>query len=94
MLVALAGGVGAARMLAALSAVTDPAGITAVVDLVLENPERYRGFVAQEQFRMTDILANRFGRYYAPGGSKDVSAQISVTGQAGQQRAVKKAAAR
>lgn len=32
MLVAIAGGVGAARMLAALSSVTDPAGITAVVN--------------------------------------------------------------
>ena len=32
MLVAIAGGVGAARMLAALSAVTDPSGITAVVN--------------------------------------------------------------
>ena len=31
--------------------VTTAAGITAVVDLVLTNPRRYKGFVAQEQFR-------------------------------------------
>ena len=47
--------------------VTTAAGITAVVDLVLEKKGRYQGFVAQEQFRLTDILANRFGRYYAAG---------------------------
>ena len=32
--------------------VTTAAGITAVVDLVLENPGKYQGFVAQEQFRL------------------------------------------
>ena len=51
--------------------VTTAAGITAVVDLVLEKKGKYQGFVAQEQFRLTDILANRFGRYYAAGGTKD-----------------------
>lgn len=66
--------------------VTTAAGITAVVDLVLEHPERYRGFVAQEQFRLSDILANRFGRYYAPGGSKDLSAEVIVSGRTGHQR--------
>ena len=50
--------------------VTTAAGIAAVVDLVLSNPGRYQGFVAQEQFRLTDILANRFGRHYASGGTK------------------------
>src|SRR6185437_9674099 len=39
--------------------VTTAAGITSVVDLVLEHPDRYQGFVAQEEFRLTDILANR-----------------------------------
>jgi saccharopine dehydrogenase-like NADP-dependent oxidoreductase len=66
--------------------VTTAAGITAVVDLVLEHPERYQGFVAQEQFRLPDILANRFGRYYAPGGSKDLSAEVIVSGKTGHQR--------
>ncbi len=66
--------------------VTTAAGITAVVDLVLEDPQRYQGFVAQEQFRLADILANRFGRYYATGGNKDVSAEVIVAGKTGHQR--------
>ncbi len=71
--------------------VTTAAGITAVVDLVLEHPERHHGFVAQEQFRLTDILANRFGRFYAPGGTKDVSGEVVVAGKAGHQRSNKAA---
>ena len=67
--------------------VTTAAGITAVVDLVLEHPNRYRGFIAQEQFRLTDILANRFGGYYATGGTKDISAEVIVAGKSGHQRA-------
>src|SRR6266481_4868926 len=66
--------------------VTTAAGITAVVDLVLEHPGQYSGFVAQEQFRLTEILANRFGRYYAPGGTKHVSGEVVVSGKAGHQR--------
>ncbi len=71
--------------------VTTAAGITAVVDLVLEHPGRYQGFVAQEQFRLTDILANRFGRYYAPGGTKHVSGEVVVAGKTGHQRRKKAA---
>jgi len=66
--------------------VTTAAGITAVVDLVLAHPGRYHGFIAQEQFRLTDILANRFGRYFAPGGSKQVSGEVVVSGRTGHQR--------
>jgi saccharopine dehydrogenase-like NADP-dependent oxidoreductase len=66
--------------------VTTAAGITAVVDLVLADPARYRGFVRQEDFALTDVLANRFGCYYATGGSKDVSARVIASGQTGQQR--------
>jgi len=66
--------------------VTTAAGITAVVDLVLEHKGRYRGFVAQEQFRLPEILANRFGRYYAPGGSKNISSEVVVAGKTGHQR--------
>ncbi|MGH8298080.1 MAG: saccharopine dehydrogenase family protein [Steroidobacteraceae bacterium] len=73
--------------------VTTASGITSVVDLVLEHPERYQGFIAQEEFRLTDILANRFGRHYAHGGSKDVSAEVIVSGKTGHQRTQKKAAA-
>ncbi len=66
--------------------VTTAAGISAVVDLVLEHPERYQGCIAQEQFSLPEILANRFGRYYAPGGSKDLSSEAIVSGKTGHQR--------
>jgi saccharopine dehydrogenase-like NADP-dependent oxidoreductase len=66
--------------------VSTAAGITAVVDLVLEHKGHYRGFIAQEQFRLTDILANRFGRYYASGGTKHLSGEVVVAGKTGHQR--------
>ena len=66
--------------------VTTAAGITAVLDLVLTGGGRYQGFVAQESFSLPDILENRFGRYYAPGGSKDLSSAVVVKGAAGRQR--------
>ncbi len=66
--------------------VTTAAGVTAVVDLVLKSNGRYRGFVAQEGFKLGEILANRFGRYHAPGGTKDVSSNAVVSGKAGHQR--------
>jgi saccharopine dehydrogenase-like NADP-dependent oxidoreductase len=72
--------------------VTTAAGITAVVDLVLEHKGRYSGFVAQEQFRLPDIVANRFGRYYAPGGTKQLSGEVVVSGKTGHQRRQKAAA--
>jgi saccharopine dehydrogenase-like NADP-dependent oxidoreductase len=71
--------------------VSTASGITSVVDLVLEHPGRYHGFVAQEQFRLTEILANRFGRYYAAGGTKHVSGEVVVAGKAGRQRRQKAA---
>jgi saccharopine dehydrogenase-like NADP-dependent oxidoreductase len=66
--------------------VTTASGITSVVDLVLEHPGNYRGFIAQEQFRLTSILGNRFGRYHAPGGTKDISGVVVVSGKTGHQR--------
>ncbi len=74
--------------------VTTASGITSVVDLVLQHPGNYQGFIAQEQFRLTSILANRFGRYYAPGGTKDISGDVVVSGKTGHQRKQRKAAAR
>jgi saccharopine dehydrogenase-like NADP-dependent oxidoreductase len=74
--------------------VTTAAGITAVVDLVLQHPEKYQGFVAQEKFSMADILSNRFGRYYAQGGTKDLSAEVVVSGKAGRQRRLTAASVR
>jgi saccharopine dehydrogenase-like NADP-dependent oxidoreductase len=66
--------------------VTTAAGITAVVDLVLAKPGAYRGFVRQEQFRLPDVLANRFGTWYRDGTDKSVSARIMAEGKAGKQR--------
>lgn len=45
--------------------VTTAAGICSVVDLVFDQPERYRGFVTQETFDLSSILANRFGKVFA-----------------------------
>ncbi len=66
--------------------VTTAAGITAVVDLVLAKPDSYRGFVRQEQFRLPDVLANRFGSWYRMGTDKSVSARVMAEGKAGKQR--------
>ncbi|HEV2700984.1 MAG TPA: saccharopine dehydrogenase C-terminal domain-containing protein [Steroidobacteraceae bacterium] len=66
--------------------VTTAAGICAVADLVANQPQRYAGFVAQERFRLPEILQNRFGRYYSHGDTKHVSADAVVTGKAGRQR--------
>jgi saccharopine dehydrogenase-like NADP-dependent oxidoreductase len=66
--------------------VTTAAGLTAVLDLVLQTPEDFRGFVAQEQFRLPAILANRFGRYYGDGAGKELSSRVVVEGRAGHQR--------
>jgi len=66
--------------------VTTAAGITSVVDLVLKDPAKYQGFVTQEQFRLGDILDNRFGRYYAQKDGAEISARLVATGQTGTQR--------
>ncbi len=67
--------------------VTTAAGVCAIVDLVLENPEQRGGFVAQEEFRLADILDNRFGQFYAHGGSSLTSAELVARGKTGHQRA-------
>jgi saccharopine dehydrogenase-like NADP-dependent oxidoreductase len=66
--------------------VTTAAGITAIVDLVLAKPAAYRGFVRQEQFRLPDVLANRFGAWYSHGTDKSISARVVAEGKAGRQR--------
>jgi saccharopine dehydrogenase-like NADP-dependent oxidoreductase len=66
--------------------VTTAAGICAVADIVVTQPERFAGFVAQERFRLPEILQNRFGRHYAQGDTKHISADTVVTGKAGRQR--------
>src|SRR4051812_29322262 len=68
--------------------VTTASGICAVVDLVLSNADKHHGFVRQEDFHLTDVLDNRFGRYYAAASGKEISAHVVVSGQAGHQRAL------
>jgi saccharopine dehydrogenase-like NADP-dependent oxidoreductase len=66
--------------------ITTAAGICAVLDIVLSTPGTYTGFVAQEQFRLVDVLGNRFGKYYAHGGTNKESAERVARGQTGHQR--------
>jgi len=54
---------------------------------VLAQPDAYRGFVRQEQFRLPEVLANRFGAWYR-GSDKAVSARMVVEGTAGRQRSL------
>ncbi len=44
---------------------TTASSICAAVDLVMDNPDSYHGFVRQEQFGLEDLLTNRFGQYYS-----------------------------
>lgn len=67
--------------------VTTAAGVCAVADLVLNDPGAHRGFVTQESFQLREVLDNRFGRYYAHGGTYEVSARMIATGEVGHQRA-------
>ncbi len=71
--------------------VSTAAGAAAVLDLVLAEPGKYHGFVRQEQFSLPQILANRFGRWYAQGSDKSVSARVVVEGKAGHQRRLREA---
>jgi len=68
--------------------VTTAAGMTAVVDLVLNSGGRHAGFVRQEDFRLQDVLQNRFGKHYAAASGKEISAHVVVSGQAGHQRSL------
>lgn len=65
--------------------VTTASGVCAVVDLVLKTPRAYQGLIKQEQFRLADILANRFGKTYAQADSAELSARWVRTGAAGKQ---------
>ena len=66
--------------------ITTAAGLCSVLDLVLREPEAYRGFVAQERFELRHILSNRFGRCYAHGGTNQMSAELIARGETGHQR--------
>ena len=67
--------------------VTTAAGLCSVLDIVLSEPEKYHGFVAQEHFRLSDILENQFGRFFAHGGTNLTSAELVARGETGHQRA-------
>lgn len=45
--------------------VTTAAGICSAMDIVLENSERFNGFVTQESVTLDEVTGNRFGKYYA-----------------------------
>ncbi|MBT8099481.1 MAG: saccharopine dehydrogenase NADP-binding domain-containing protein [Gammaproteobacteria bacterium] len=66
--------------------ITTAAGICSVIDIVLSEQNKYAGFVAQEQFLLGDILENRFGQYYAHGGTNLESADLVARGKTGHQR--------
>lgn len=44
---------------------TTASGICTVLDLIFAQPEKYHGFIRQEQFSFNDLIQNRFGQYYA-----------------------------
>ena len=67
--------------------ITTASGICSILDIVLSNPDSYHGFIAQEQFRLADVLENRFGSFYAHGGTNQVSAERVARGETGRQRA-------
>lgn len=66
--------------------ITTAAGICSVVDSVMSDPSKYSGFIAQEEFGLRDILGNRFGEYYAHGGTNLASAEAVARGETGHQR--------
>ena len=41
------------------------AGICAVLDLILANPQAYQGFIYQEKFNYEQFIKKQFGQYYA-----------------------------
>ena len=45
--------------------ITTAAGICAMCDLLVEGKLPQKGFVRQEECKLSDFLANRFGKYYA-----------------------------
>ncbi|MBA2654626.1 MAG: saccharopine dehydrogenase NADP-binding domain-containing protein [Gammaproteobacteria bacterium] len=44
--------------------ISTASSLCAVVDLVMDNPEDYRGFILQEQFALEKFLNNRFGQIF------------------------------
>ncbi len=44
---------------------TTASALCAILDLVMQNPKKYKGHVKQEQFTLKEFTENRFGQYYA-----------------------------
>ncbi|MDE2196724.1 MAG: saccharopine dehydrogenase NADP-binding domain-containing protein [Gammaproteobacteria bacterium] len=65
--------------------VTTSAGVCAVVDVVLKRPHAYKGLVKQEQFKLADVLGNRFGKAYAQAETSELSAHMVRSGEAAKQ---------
>ena len=66
--------------------VTTAAGVCSVLDIILSNPSQHGGFVAQEEFRLGEILDNRFGHFFAHGSTNITSADLDPPGETGHQR--------
>jgi len=54
------------RLMSAIQ-ITTACGICAMMDLLMEGKLPQKGFVRQEEAKLSDFLSNRFGRYYAKG---------------------------
>jgi saccharopine dehydrogenase-like NADP-dependent oxidoreductase len=54
------------RLMSAIQ-VTTATGICAMCDLLVQGKLPQKGFVRQEEAKLSDFLSNRFGRYYAKG---------------------------
>ena len=35
------------------------------MDIVLDRPNEFSGFITQERIALSDVIHNRFGKYYA-----------------------------
>lgn len=66
--------------------ITTASGICSVMDRILQSGEEHKGFLAQEEFSLKNILENRFGQLYAYGGSSQLSAELVARGETGHQR--------
>jgi len=53
--------------------VTTAAGVCGVADIVLNNLDKYQGFVRQEDIAFDEFIANRFGQYYAQESNNGLS---------------------
>lgn len=51
---------------------TTAAGVCGVLELVLKNPDKYKGFVRNEDFELNDFLNTRFSEVYNNKRRKDV----------------------